>query len=108
MTARPDAPRAAGGTSAARGSEAAQASAQLPADHPHVAYAAAQIPPLPSRLHTGEDWQYVGSAEGADGYRHTFRHPRHPLTGRPELRTIETRAAEVAARPPQPPQENQP
>ncbi|MEI8305458.1 MAG: hypothetical protein WCF99_00200 [Chloroflexales bacterium] len=85
----------------------AQASAQLSADHPHVAYAAAQIPPLPSRLHTGEDWQYVGSAEGADGYRHTFRHPRHPLTGRPELRTIETHTADVEAQPPQPPQENQ-
>ncbi|MEI7642679.1 MAG: hypothetical protein WCJ55_00090 [Chloroflexales bacterium] len=87
---------------------AAQVSAQLPADHPHVAYAAAQIPPLPSRLHTGEDWQYVGSAEGADGYRHTFRHPRHPLTGRPELRTIETHTADVEAQPSQPSQENQP
>ena len=45
----------------------------------------------------GEDWQYVSSADLADGYRHTFRHPRHPLTGRPEVRTIETRAAEVVA-----------
>lgn len=46
----------------------------------------------------GEDWQYVGSAALADGYRHTFRHPRHPLTGRPELRTITTTAAEVERR----------
>ena len=110
-TGQPGRPASARATSALPAEprpSAAQATAQLPADHPHVAYAAAQIPPLPSRLHTGEDWQYVGSAEGADGYRHTFRHPRHPLTGRPELRTIETHTAEVEAQPPQPPQENQP
>jgi hypothetical protein len=73
----------------------------LPAEHPHVAYAAAQIPPLPNRLHTGEDWQYVSSADLADGYRHTFRHPRHPLTDRPEVRTIETRATDVESSQPQ-------
>jgi hypothetical protein len=70
-----------------------------------VAYASAQIPPLPNTLYNGEDWQYTGSAAVDDGYRHTFRHPRHPLTGRPEVRSVATTAAEVAAQ--QRPQEQE-
>ena len=102
---RPASTRTTSAPPAAPGSGVTPAITQLPVDHPQLVFAAAQIPPLPNQLYTGEDWQYVGSAEGADGYRHTFRHPRHPLTGRPERRPIETRAAEVEA---QPPQENQP
>lgn len=62
-------------------------------------YASGRIPPLPNALYNGEDWQYTGSAAVADGYQHTFRHPRHPLTGRPEVRTVKTTAADVAAEP---------
>lgn len=72
---------------------------QLPAEHPHLSYAASRVPPLPNRLHDGVDWAYAGSASTEAGYRHTFRHPHHPLTGRPEVRTVETTNAEIAAQP---------
>ncbi|NTU84417.1 MAG: hypothetical protein HGA45_34480 [Chloroflexales bacterium] len=76
----------------------AQAARQLPAEHPHVAYAAAQLAPMPSPMDGGQDWQYAGSVPVEAGYRHVFRHPRHPLTGRPERREIATTTAEVEAR----------
>lgn len=72
---------------------------QLPAEHPHLAYATSRVPPLPNRLHDGVDWTYAGSVSTETGYRHSFRHPLHPLTGRPELRTVETTNAEIAAQP---------
>ncbi|GAB4440239.1 MAG: hypothetical protein OHK0015_35980 [Chloroflexi bacterium OHK40] len=89
-------PPAAGVNSPAASSAPPQ---QLPANHPHLAYAASRVPPLPNRLHDGVDWAYAGSASTEAGYRHTFRHPRHPLTGRPEVRTVETTNAEIAAQP---------
>jgi len=70
---------------------------RLPAEHPHLAAAASRIPPLPNRLHNGADWEYAGSISLERGYRHTYRHPRHPLTGRPELRSVETSTTEVEA-----------
>jgi hypothetical protein len=69
---------------------------QLPADHTHLTYAASRVPPLPNRLHDGVDWTYRGSVSTEAGYRHTFRHPHHPLTGRPEVRTVETTNTEIA------------
>ena len=45
----------------------------------------------------GADWEYAGSISLERGYRHTYRHPRHPLTGRPELRSVETSTTEVEA-----------
>jgi hypothetical protein len=69
---------------------------QLGANHPHVGYAAAQLGSLPHPS-SGADWQYAGSLQTADGYRHSFRHPAHPLTGRPEQRWIPSTAADVAA-----------
>lgn len=68
----------------------------LAANHPHVGYAAAQLGSLPNRS-SGADWQYVGSLPTVDGYRHSFRHPAHPLTGRPEQRWVPSTAADVAA-----------
>ena len=46
---------------------------------------------------TGADWQYMGSVQTADGYRHAFQHPAHPLTGRQETRWVESTAADITA-----------
>jgi hypothetical protein len=43
------------------------------------------------------DWQYIGSIQTATGFRHAFQHPAHPLTGRSEIRWIESTAADIAA-----------
>lgn len=67
----------------------------LAANHPHIGYAAAQLGSLPHPS-SGADWQYAGSLPTADGYRHSFRHPAHPLTGRPEQRWVPSTAADVA------------
>lgn len=64
--------------------------------HPHVGYAAAQLGSLPNPA-SGADWQYVSSLPTADGYRHRFHHPAHPLTGQPEQRWVTSSAADVAA-----------
>lgn len=68
----------------------------LAANHPHVGYAAAQLGSLPNPS-SGVDWQYVGSLPTANGYRHNFRHPAHPLTGRPEQRWVPSTTADLAA-----------
>jgi hypothetical protein len=70
--------------------------APLPPTHLHAAYAASQIGSLPNPA-TGADWQYIGSVQTATGYRHAFQHPVHPLTGKPELRWIDSSAADVAS-----------
>jgi hypothetical protein len=69
----------------------------LPPTHLHAAYASERIGSTRNPT-TGADWQYVGSTPTADGYRHAFRHPLHPVTGRPETRWIESTAADVAPR----------
>lgn len=56
---------------------------------PHTAYAIARVGAAPNPA-TGADWQYTGSIRTANGYRHLFRHPAHPLTGRPETRWVES------------------
>jgi hypothetical protein len=91
----PPAAQSLGPRSAATASSADQLQ-QLPAANAHLGVARSRIPPLPNNLHNGVDWAYSGSVGTGDGYRHTFRHPNHPLTGRPEERVIETSAAEVA------------
>jgi len=70
--------------------------AQLSPTNLHAAYAGAQIGSLPNPA-TGADWQYVGSIQSADGYRHAFQHPAHPLTNRVETRWVVSTAADVAA-----------
>ncbi|HMQ34740.1 MAG TPA: hypothetical protein PKD53_28645, partial [Chloroflexaceae bacterium] len=67
----------------------------LPPTHLHAVYAASQVNPMPNPS-TGADWQYMGSVQTADGYRHAFQHPAHPLTGRQETRWVESTAADVA------------
>lgn len=67
----------------------------LPPTHLHAAHAAEQVGSMPHPA-TGADWQYVGSVQTADGFRHAFRHPAHPLTGRPEIRWVESTVADVA------------
>jgi hypothetical protein len=68
----------------------------LPPTHLHAAYASAQVGSLPNRA-TGADWQYLGSVQTASGFRHAFQHPAHPLTDRPEVRWVESTAADVAS-----------
>lgn len=68
---------------------------RLPPTHLHAVYAKAQVGSLPNQA-TGADWQYTGSVQTADGYRHSFQHPSHPLTSRPEVRWVESTAADVA------------
>jgi hypothetical protein len=70
---------------------------RLAATHPHLVYATARLGPLPNRLYQGIDWQYEGSVDLEAGYRHTFRHPRHPFTDRSEVRTVDTSVDEVAS-----------
>jgi hypothetical protein len=66
----------------------------LPPTHVHAAYAATQVNPMPNPT-TGGDWRYVGSVQTANGFRHAFQHPAHPLTGLPETRWVETTTADV-------------
>jgi hypothetical protein len=67
----------------------------LPPTHLHAAHAIANVGSMPNPA-TGADWQYVGSVQTANGFRHGFRHPAHPLTGRPETRWVESTPADVA------------
>jgi hypothetical protein len=88
---------AAPGASAAAGPQAGGvALTPLPPTHLHTAYATAQVGSMPN-LATGADWQYVGSVQTATGFRHAFQHPRHPVTGRPETRWVESTPADVGA-----------
>lgn len=68
----------------------------LPPTNLHAHYAAGQVGSMPNPA-TGADWQYMGSVQTATGFRHAFQHPAHPLTGKAEIRWIETTSADVAA-----------
>jgi hypothetical protein len=68
----------------------------LPPTNLHALHASGQIGSMPNPA-TGADWTYVGSVQTADGFRHAFQHPAHPLTGRPETRWVESTFADVAA-----------
>jgi hypothetical protein len=68
---------------------------QLPPTNRHAIDAAAQIGSLPNTA-TGADWQYVGSVQTDTGFRHAFQHPTHPLTGRRELRWVESSPTDAA------------
>jgi hypothetical protein len=70
--------------------------APLPPSHLHAVYAASQVSSTPNAA-SGADWRYVGSVQTATGFRHAFQHPAHPLTGRPEVRWVESTTADVAA-----------
>ena len=67
----------------------------LPPTHLHAAYATAQLGSMPNPA-SDVDWQYVGSAQTASGFRHAFQHSAHPLTGRAETRWLESTPADVA------------
>ncbi|MBI2060668.1 MAG: hypothetical protein HYT87_12935 [Nitrospirae bacterium] len=47
---------------------------------------------------SGEDWQYMGTAEAEDGHwYHEFRHRDHPVTGTREYRRYRSFYPELAA-----------
>jgi hypothetical protein len=73
---------------------------QLPPTNPHAIHATAQIGSLPNTA-TGADWQYVGLIQTDTGFRHAFQHPAHPLTGRRELRWVESSQADAAGASPE-------
>jgi hypothetical protein len=86
----------AGGTSSAPGLQVGGVPVTpLPPTHLHAAYASAQVGSMPNPV-TSADWQYIGSVQTANGFRHAFQHPAHPLTGRAEVRWVESTAADVA------------
>lgn len=96
--ATPGANVAAGGSPAAAPSPhvGGVAVTPLPPTNLHANHAVGQVGSMPNPA-TGADWQYVGSVQTATGFRHAFQHPAHPLTGKAEIRWIETTSADVAA-----------
>lgn len=68
----------------------------LPPTNLHANYAAGQVGAMPNPA-TGAEWHYVGSVQTATGFRHAFQHPAHPLTGKAEIRWIETTSADMTA-----------
>ena len=75
-------------------SSPADAAQRLEATDTHRVYAAAQVGSLRDPT-SGADWQYVRSVAIPDGYQHTFQHPQHPVTQRPEVRQVTSRTRDL-------------
>ena len=95
-TGSPSTPSGSSATSSPNVSSSSAPLVPLPPTHLHAQHAASQIGSMPNPV-SQADWQYIGSIQTATGFRHAFQHPAHPLTGRSEIRWIESTAADIAA-----------